>query len=140
VRLLRPRKRTDTFGVSALFAEAEADSKFRRTIAIRQAENRARTLYREISQELGHQEALRIFANWREPSQKEVDAINNFTLLMLYESCGRPPKSTFARRVVEINKGLSRDLRYGPRGSCSVETIRKQLSRLLKKRPRLSSR
>lgn len=128
---LRRKNAVPIPGASDLFKAVEADPKFRRAMAIIRAEERARALYREIASELGHEEALRIFANWREPSKKQRDALNNSTMLMLYEMWGRPRKNAFAEKIVEINRTSSRENRLGTRGSCAAETIRKQLSRLL---------
>ena len=105
----------------------------------RGAEKTARQLLRNIAEVLGIDEAKRIFAQiGAYPPKRSREEMNNHQLLWLYEHWGRPPKSTFARKVDELNKTLSIGSKIGARGGFNEAALRRQLTRLLtpKKRPK----
>ena len=86
-------------GASALLTAVEADPKLLRKMAIERAEQKARALYHEIAAEVGADEAVRIFGNWRHPSKGEIAAFRKHMALWLYEDAGRPPRGTFAKKL-----------------------------------------
>jgi hypothetical protein len=105
------------------------------------AEAAAKRLYQSIGRQLGWTEAQRIFgALAMPPPKKEMEEIRNCCLLQTYIQ-HRWPVEKLARHLVELNKTLLPQIRYGSRGGAGGNPItqkglEKQLWRLLEKRPR----